>query len=594
MVLLALGVATLAGYTLRDGASVGTSVTTAHDVKWAVQLTTRNGLDLHPSFSPQGDAIAYANERTGSFEIYIRASSGAATDTPLTSDGGQNVQPAWSPDGRYIAYHSYSRGGIWIVPARGGIARQVVSRGSRPAWSPDGTAIAFQSDEHADVTPSAWVAQVGSTVWRVEVNTGATTQLTFAGQPSGGHAAPAWSRDGRFIAFTVFDGGDDNGAWLLDLDGNDTRQLAKGNALYELAFAPDGSAIYAAGGEAFITRLPFDSSKGVVTAAPVAQPIGGVPAVRGISIAPDGHSLLFGGIALSSHIWALSVNSDGTPTGPPRALTSDTSRRNSLAIMSPDGLRIAYRSRRGGAAPDVWVMDADGSNPRPLTFDRESASKPTWMRWMPDSKRLLYLAARNGTLGMWTIDVATGREELIQKYGSAEQVVRQRLGEMQVSPSGKQLALSLLTPPDGRKRLFVSTVDRIEPQPLLDTGAESIGYPAWSPDERHIAVELKQHGFTHAAVIEPASGTLEQLTNARGHTWIRSWSPDGDKLAAAVLQDGRWSLAAIDAATGHQTAILEPLPPDAYVRYPEWSSSNVIVFERGELRGNIWSVPIRK
>ena len=117
-------------------------------------------------------------------------------------------------------------------------------------------------------------------------------------------------RDGRFIAFTVFDGGDDNGAWLLDLDGNDTRQLAKGNALYELAFAPDGSAIYAAGGEAFITRLPFDSSKGVVTAAPVAQPIGGVPAVRGISIAPDGHSLLFGGIALSSHIWALSVNSD--------------------------------------------------------------------------------------------------------------------------------------------------------------------------------------------------------------------------------------------------------------------------------------------
>jgi Tol biopolymer transport system component len=559
-----------------------------------VQLTTRNGLDLHPSFSPQGDAIAYANERTGSFEIYVRASSGAATDTALTSDGAQNVQPAWSPDGRYIAYHSYSRGGIWIVPARGGIARQLVRRGSRPAWSPDGTAIAFQTDEHADVTPSAWGAQVGSTVWRVGVDTGTTTQLTFPGRPSGGHAAPAWSRDGRFIAFTVFDGGDDNGAWLLDLAGGDTRQLAKGNALYELAFAPDGSAIYAAGGEAFITRLPFDGSKGVVTAAPVVQPIGGVPAVRGIAIAPDGHSLLFGGIALSSHIWALSVNAEGTPVGAPRALTSDTSRRNSLAIMSPDGSRIAYRSRRGGASPDVWVMDADGTNPRPLTFDRESASKPTWMRWMPDSRRLLYLAARNGTLGMWTIDISTGREELIHKYGSAEEVVRQRLGEMQVSPSGKQLALSLLTPPDGRKRLFVSTADRIEPRPLHDTGAESIGYPAWSPDERHIAVELKQHGFTHAAVIDSVSGALEQLTNARGHTWIRSWSPDGRKIAAAVLQDGRWSLTAIDVATGHQTPILAPLRPDAYVRYPEWSPGNVIVFERGELRGNIWSLPLPK
>ena len=593
MVLLAIGVATLAGYTLGEGTNGGADFTTAHDVKWAVQLTTRNGLDLHPSFSPHGDALAYANDRTGSFEIYIRASSGAATDTPLTSDGGQNVQPAWSPDGRYIAYHSYGRGGIWIVPARGGVARQLVSRGSRPAWSPDGSSIAFQSDEHADVTPSAWVAQVGSTLWRADVDSGATTQLTSIGRPSGGHAAPAWSRDGRFIAFAVFEGGDDSGAWVLDLGSGDTRLLAKGNALYELAFAPDGTAIYAAGGEAFITRLPFDSGKGVLTGRPVAQPIGGVPAVRGIAIAPDGTSLIFGGIALSSHIWAQSVNTNGTPSGAPRALTSDTSRRNSLAIMSPDGSKIAYRSRRGGASPDVWVMDADGHNARPMTFDRESASKPTWMRWMPDSRRLLYLAARNGTLGMWTIDVTTAREELVEKYGSARDVVRQRLGEIHVSPSAKQLALSLLTPPDGRKRLFISPVDRIEPQPLQDTGAESVGYPAWSPDERHIAVELKQDGFTHAAVVDASSGALRQLTNDRGHTWIRSWSPDGHRLAAAVLRNGRWSLAAIDATTGQQTVILDPLPPDVYVRYPEWSPGNVIVFERGELRGNIWSLRLK-
>lgn len=80
-------------------------------------MTTHGGLDLHPSFSPTGDGVAFVSDRSGALEIYVRGLGGIGVDTPLTSDGGQNVQPAWSPDGRVIAFHSYRRGGIWVIPA---------------------------------------------------------------------------------------------------------------------------------------------------------------------------------------------------------------------------------------------------------------------------------------------------------------------------------------------------------------------------------------------------------------------------------------------------------------------------------------------
>jgi len=143
------------------------------DIAWPVQLTTNPGLDLHPSFSPQGDAVAYASDRTGSFELYLRALAGTATEVPLTSDGRNNVQPAWSPDGSLVAFHSQGRG-IWVMPARGGDARQLVGEGSHPAWSADGRRIAFQSDEPSDVTPSAFGAQSGGTIQVVDAD-GATS-----------------------------------------------------------------------------------------------------------------------------------------------------------------------------------------------------------------------------------------------------------------------------------------------------------------------------------------------------------------------------------------------------------------------------------
>ena len=102
----------------------------------ALQVTNSTGLDMYPSFSPDGNTVAYCSNESGSFEIYLKQLARGGSVVQLTNDGGRNMQPAWSPDGNTIAYYSQAKGGIWLIPALGGVVRQLTTFGSSPAWSP--------------------------------------------------------------------------------------------------------------------------------------------------------------------------------------------------------------------------------------------------------------------------------------------------------------------------------------------------------------------------------------------------------------------------------------------------------------------------
>lgn len=556
-----------------------------------VQVTTHAGLDLQPAISPQGDAMAFASDRSGTFEIYIRGIGGTGIDTPLTSDGGFNLQPAWSPDGRSIAFHSLRRGGVWVIPARGGVAKQIVPIGSKPAWSPDGKRIAFQSDEHTDLVPTGFGAEIGSTIWIADADGANAHAVTAADRPIGGHAAPSWSGDGRFIAFSLFEAGPKNGLWVVDLASGQTSQLHGGND-FESVFAPDDSSIYVAGGDAFILRVPFEPATGRRRAAVDLIPVAGVAGVRGLTISGDGRRLGFAAIAVDSHIWLQQLRGDGVPAGPAKPLTNDTSRRNSVPVISPDGSKVAYVSIRQGEEPNVWVMGIDGRDPVQLTSDETADRKPLWF---PDGRRLAYLSRKGSAIGLWSVDVTTRRDELLVDFTKTQLTpgLDGRFAEFELSPSIKMLAFSLIEPPSGRRTMFVTPIDRYAPR-AVSSSEVSVGYPAWSRDEKSLAVEIKGDS-THVGVIDLETGSFRQLTRDRGQTWVRSWSPDGRRLAVAALRDGLWSLLSIDVSSGRQATILSANPPRVYVRYPEWSPlGNAIVFEHGEMRGNIWTLEVAR
>jgi Tol biopolymer transport system component len=306
-------------------------------------------------------------------------------------------------------------------------------------------------------------------------------------------------------------------------------------------------------------------------------------------MSPDGRSLGLAGPTITSQLWAQPIAPDGTGRGAPRALTTDTSRRNSLPVVSPDGSRVAYVSTRGGEAPNVWMIGVDGKDSTQLTDNQGPDVQPYWF---PDGRRVAFLSTRQEGLGLWVVDLATRRETLVRQLADFTTGVREAgkgvLAEPALSPSITKVVLALVAPPSANRQLFISSTTAPNARPLTDA-SQWVGYPAWSRDEKQLAVELKIGSSTHAAVIDVESGAMRRLTDERGQAWVRSWSPDGKKIAAAVFRSGRWDLRWIDVAGGATGAISAPSPPNAYVRYPEWSPrGDVVVYERGELRGNIW------
>ena len=114
---------------------------------------------------------------------------------------------------------------------------------------------------------------------------------------------------------------------------------------------------------------------------------------------PLGDSIVFNGRqagATTPDIWSVAV--DGSRLT--RLTTSPAV--DQFPVYSPDGSSIAFRSNRSGMF-QIWVMDADGTNQRQLTFD--PAPKDQLPEWSPDGAHIAYAAASPTTgLDLWVMD----------------------------------------------------------------------------------------------------------------------------------------------------------------------------------------------
>jgi TolB protein len=66
---------------------------------------TSNAIDTEPCFAPDGEAIYFTSDRSGSPQIYRMSPSGGEVRR-VTFNGGYNISPAISPDGKILSYIS--------------------------------------------------------------------------------------------------------------------------------------------------------------------------------------------------------------------------------------------------------------------------------------------------------------------------------------------------------------------------------------------------------------------------------------------------------------------------------------------------------
>jgi Tol biopolymer transport system component len=227
-----------------------------------------------------------------------------------------------------------------------------------------------------------------------------------------------------------------------------------------------------------------------------------------------------------------------TPGGSATRLTFST--RSSDPAYSPDGSRIAFISTKPTGTTQVWVMNADGSNPREITHTNTPKLEPAWS---PDGTKIAYVANSFDVDGgtdyeIWTINAdGSGRRQLTHNSIPDRQPAW--------SPSGAKIAfvsngisdrdLYVMNASDGSGRKDITPTDTIpcSPSPCYQGHDDS---PAWSPDGGTIAYQHTQArnatGPLAIWTVSPSGGDMSNLSGTGDVAFTQpAWSPEGDKIA---------------------------------------------------------------
>lgn len=373
---------------------------------WRMDLSTGRAQKIidnafNPAYSLDGKHIAFDASFGGSRRIWVADEVGR-NPRQITTDASEAVQhilPRWSPDGTRVVFQNIEKNklDIRVVDvASGRIAKTTddMVRDVDPVWLPSGKAVVFSSPRgggwnlwqvrlNADGSAAGALQQVttgagqdlqaapaadGESVFFVTMNQNADIWLLpvdpATGKPTGEptpliattreDSRPAWSPDGKMLAFNSDRSGDMN-LYVYSMVDHSTRQLTSGSGGdYQATWSPDGQ------------RLAFFSSR-----------------------------------SGSADIWTVDVTARTL-----RQLTRDSA-LDVNPVYAPDGKRIAFQSDRGGHK-EVWLMSADGSEQRQLT---STGAGDHFMVFSDDGKSLYY-AQRTQVM---QVDVTSGEAKPVME-----------------------------------------------------------------------------------------------------------------------------------------------------------------------------------
>jgi len=185
-----------------------------------IQETPTNGVAQNwlPIFSPDGTRICFTSNRDGNPELYVMNRDGSNVRR-ITNSPAIDTTPTWSPNGTQIAFTSDRPGTpqIYVVGADGLNLRRITTNDSwadRPTWAP----APFNEIAYAGRTGPAFDIKV------YDLASGDTRQITFG---EGSNESPAYSPNGRHIAFASTRNGRGTQIYTMGRDGKNVRQVTR-------------------------------------------------------------------------------------------------------------------------------------------------------------------------------------------------------------------------------------------------------------------------------------------------------------------------------------------------------------------------------
>ncbi len=475
----------------------------AHENLWTVartggvatRLTSEEGRDLTPRFSPDGRWVAFTGEYQGNRDVYvIPAGGGAVRRLTFNSDvvpeapvrwGPDNMVVTWTPDSKRVVFLSRREAwNTWIaklysVGLDGGLPEALpLDRGGFLSYSPDGHQIAFTRIFRDFRT---WKRYDGGLAQDIDIYDLQSHQLKHVTQWPGTETSPMWS--GRTIYFLAdHDTNRRRNLWAYDTASGEFRQVTHFTD-YDVDFpslgtGPAGGIVFQQGGRLHVLDLPSEQM----------------------------------------HDLDVTVPDDGTRTGlrwvdaKASVREQDPAGRTDYDI-APNGNR-AVLSARG----DIFTLPAEHGNTRNLT--QTSGADEDHPAWSPDGRTIAYTTDSSGEQQIALRPAEGGAERLVTHFKSGY------LYRPRWSPNGERLAFS-----DNEHRLWFVPVAGGDPvQVAHDSRAEIHDY-SWSPDSRWLAysiVAANQQSGLWLYNIEARKATL--VSDWRSNDFLPVFDPAGKYL----------------------------------------------------------------
>ena len=526
-----------------------------------ISRLTSTGNARQAAISPDGRYVVHVVREGGQESLWIRQTA--------TTSNVESVPPAdvrydgvtISQDATYV-YCSACEGtqafsSLYQVPALGGTPRKILEDIDSPvSFSPDGSEFVCVRGIIEPRGADLMVARADGSGERVLASSRGS-EIFLNEQPS-------WAPDGTqvAVAYVSYLKNGNSGVMTIDVASGATRPLGETlwSGLGEVAWLADGSAVVTSATEngAFndqLWRIAYPSG----TAARVTNDL---TSYTGVSLSADSWSLVTIRADTAATMWVMPSGN----TVAARQISSGSSSLDGVPGMAwtPDG-RIVYVSTASGN-PDIWIRNADGSQPRQLTVRPEADAQPTvcgdgsvvafvsmrsgtpqnWRMTLdgsnptqlstgpaafqplcaPSSDSVVFTGATtDGQVALWRVPLLGGEPTLVRNVNMAG---------ASVSPDGNLVLGGYV---EGQRQgigvLALDSNDSPKIVPVFPRGM------AWSPDGKSLTYMERRNGVDNLWSQPWPAGTPTQLTTFTSDLIFQfAWSPDGTQL---VLSRGSTS-----------------------------------------------------
>jgi tol-pal system beta propeller repeat protein TolB len=249
----------------------------------------------------------------------------------------------------------------------------------------------------------------------------------------------------------------------------------------------------------------------------------------------------------------------------------------SLEPVPIAGPKIAFLSTRDGTA-DIYVMDADGSNPTRLTYSNPALPPGVGMpAFSPDGTKIVFARitqTENNAYDLYVMN-SDGSNQILLTNSAGDDY------QPVWSPDGTKIAFSSRR--DGNYEIYVVNANGSNPTNLTTNPANDYN-PAWSPDGSKIAFdrELDLHGNNEIFVMNADGSDAVQLTSIH-YNVDPAWSPDGKRIAFSTWRygDSRSEIVIMNADGTNQTRLTHS-SQDGGAYNPSWSPDGTKVAFAGD------------